>query len=62
MKPAQDALTLMLAATGVVGLSACTLYGFTVRQSATPAAQAFAKFLMAPQAQAVFKRSGFGES
>ncbi|GAB4218253.1 MAG: molybdate ABC transporter substrate-binding protein [Rhodoferax sp.] len=37
------------------------LYGFTVRTSAPPAAAAFGKSLVEPQAQAVFKRFGFGQ-
>jgi len=37
------------------------MYGFTVRQSASPAAQTFAKSLLAADAQAVFKRFGFGQ-
>jgi len=37
------------------------LYGFTVRESAPPAAAAFAQALMAPAAQDVFKRLGFGQ-
>ncbi|OIP13918.1 MAG: hypothetical protein AUK50_12620 [Comamonadaceae bacterium CG2_30_57_122] len=36
-------------------------YGITVRQSASPAAQTFAKSLLAADAQAVFKRFGFGQ-
>lgn len=34
-------------------------YGLTVRQDATPAARAFADFLLSPPAQAVFTRMGF---
>ncbi|MDD2918380.1 molybdate ABC transporter substrate-binding protein [Rhodoferax sp.] len=37
------------------------LYGFTVRESASTAAAAFAKSLVAPAAQAVFKHFGFGQ-
>jgi molybdenum ABC transporter molybdate-binding protein len=35
-------------------------YGLTVRESAPPAAKAFAQALLAPSAQAVFSRLGFG--
>jgi accessory colonization factor AcfC len=35
-------------------------YGLTVRRGAHPAAQAFADTLLAPKAQAVFVRYGFG--
>lgn len=37
------------------------LYGFTMRESAPPAAAAFGKSLVDPAAQAVFKRFGFGQ-
>lgn len=36
-------------------------YGMTVRQPAPPASAAFAQALVAPAAQAVFKRFGFGQ-
>ena len=36
-------------------------YGMTVRQPAPPAAAAFAQALLAPAAQAVFRRFGFGQ-
>jgi ABC-type molybdate transport system substrate-binding protein len=36
-------------------------YGFTVRADASPAAVAFANALLAPEAQAVFNRLGFGQ-
>ena len=35
-------------------------YGLTVRRASHPAAQAFADALLAPSAQAVFARYGFG--
>ena len=35
-------------------------YGLTVRRGTHPAAQAFADALLAPDAQAIFARHGFG--
>jgi ABC-type molybdate transport system substrate-binding protein len=35
-------------------------YGLTVRRGAHPAAQGFADALLAPQAQGIFARYGFG--
>lgn len=42
-------------------LQVAAAYGMTVRADAPPAAVAFAQSLLAPAAQAVFKRYGFGQ-
>lgn len=41
-------------------LQVAAAYGLAVREGAPPAAGAFARFLLAPAAQAVFARLGFG--